>query len=238
METPRNFNLIPLKNPWNAVTSVLIADFTLCLILSFSSKNRLMEPCRFSGCEQLKQTVKSQHHFGIPQTVCDPAVCPADSRAARGSAGGAAAGTQSRNSEIKDEGGHLLSLGCLDENLSRKQQPPSEESKMHFFLFLFLFCSCQSSSCFSSCWSVSSLNSPWATVAFSLSFQWATAHYEATFKIHKYIIYNIYILQWLTYTLIEGEEPLWEVSVLWLEENKFTRFPYCFLSLEVMSLFF
>lgn len=96
METPRNFNLIPLKNPWNAVTSVLIADFTLCLILSFSSKNRLMEPCRFSGCEQLKQTVKSQHHFGIPQTVCDPAVCPADSRAARGSAGGAAAGTQSR----------------------------------------------------------------------------------------------------------------------------------------------
>lgn len=109
---------------------------------------------------------------------------------------------------------------------------------MHFFLFLFLFCSCQSSSCFSSCWSVSSLNSPWATVAFSLSFQWATAHYEATFKIHKYIIYNIYILQWLTYTLIEGEEPLWEVSVLWLEENKFTRFPYCFLSLEVMSLFF
>lgn len=41
------------------------------------------------------------------------------------------------NSEIKDEGGHLLSLGCLDENLSRKQQPPSEESKMQFFYFFF-----------------------------------------------------------------------------------------------------
>lgn len=46
-------------------------------------------------------------------------------------------GSSPEPAEIKDEGGHLLSSGCLNENVSRKQQPPPDESKMQFSLFLF-----------------------------------------------------------------------------------------------------